>query len=174
MSDKRALSLFLLLTRLILRNGAVLLIPPMLITFGLWSKLPAAFGAEVFWKDIPNWLAVPENILRIIVFAVPAFLTLGIRETGQKRGWMLYACGIVLYLLSYLLQIYLPDGFWSKSIIGFTAPAWSTLFWFAGIGLVCDKSWLPIPWSSFVYIALAVLFLIFHIGHTLVIFSRIG
>lgn len=161
-------------TRSVFRNGALLLIPPLLITFGLWSMLPTAFEAEVFWKDIPKWLAISEHIFRIAVFAVPAFLTFGTGETSQKRGWILYACGIVLYLLSYLLQIYVPDSLWSKSIIGFTAPAWSTIFWFAGIGFVCDKSWLPLPWSRFVYIALAVLFLIFHIGHTLVIFSRIG
>lgn len=162
-----------LLTKLILRNGAILIIPPMLISFGLWPMLPSAFGFEVFWKDIPKWLALSENISRIIVFAVPAFLFFGINEPIQKRGWILYASGIILYFLSYLLQICLPDSFWSKSIIGFTAPAWSTIFWFAGIGLVCSRSWLPIPWSRLVYIAFALLFLVFHIGHTVIVFSRI-
>lgn len=161
-----------LLARLIFRNGAILIIPPMLISFGLWSMLPPAFGADHFLKDIPKWLAVPENISRFIVFAVPGFLYFGIKEPVQKRGWILYASGIVFYFLSYLLQICLPESLWSKSMISFTAPAWTTIFWFAGIAMVCSRSWLPIPWSRYVYLGLSLLFLFFHIGHTLIVFSR--
>jgi hypothetical protein len=170
--DRQMLETDSFLNRLIFRNGAILLIPPMAISFGLWSMLPSAFGVEFFWKDIPKWLGLAENISRIIVFALPAFLFFGIGEPLQKRGWILYASGIVLYFLSYLLQIYLPESLWSNSIIGFTAPAWTTIFWLSGIGLVCGRSWLPIPWSRLVYIVSALLFLLFHICHVMIVFSR--
>ena len=47
--------------RMLLRNGALLIIPPMVITFGLWGVLPAAYGPDLFWKGIPEWLSLLEN-----------------------------------------------------------------------------------------------------------------
>ena len=154
------------LKHILLRNGALLIIPPMIITFGLWSALPAAYSPEIFWKDIPNWLGLFENTFRILVFSLPGILYFGKREKGQSLGWFLYIGGLAVYLASYLIQIVYPDSAWSQSVIGFTAPAWSTLLWFAGIGLVCMRSWLPIPWHRAIYLLIASIFLIFHIGHT--------
>ena len=151
---------------MLFRNGALLIIPPMIITFGLWDALPAAYSPDIFWKNIPNWLGLFENIYRILVFSLPGILYFGKREKGQSLGWYLYVGGLVVYLTSYLIQIFFPASAWSQSIIGFTAPAWSTLFWFAGIGLVCMRSWLPIPWHRAIYLLSTAIFLIFHIGHT--------
>jgi len=146
----------------------------MVITFGLWGALPAAYSPSLFWKDIPTWLGLFENSFRVLVFSLPGILYFGKKETGQPLGWYLYIGGLVVYLVSYLAQIHYPDSVWSQSLIGFTAPAWSTLFWFAGIGLVCVQSWLPIPWHRAIYLLTASLFLIFHIGHTgLVYFNMI-
>jgi len=155
---------------MLLRNGALLIIPPMLITFGLWSALPAAYSPDIFWKNIPYWLGLFENIFRVLVFSLPGILYFGKKEKGQSLGWYLYIGGLVVYLASYLMQIVFPGGAWSQSIIGFTAPAWSTLFWFAGIGLVCMRSWLPIPWHRAIYLLSACIFLIFHIGHTALVY----
>jgi hypothetical protein len=152
--------------RMILRNGALLIIPPMIITFGLWGALPAAYGPDLFWKEIPGWLSLSENTFRILVFSLPGILYFGKKEPGQSLGWYLYVGGLVVYLASYLLQIVLPNSGWSQSVIGFTAPAWSTIFWFTGIGLVCVRSWLPIPWHRAYYLCCVCFFLIFHIGHT--------
>lgn len=161
--------------RIFLRNGALLIIPPMVITFGLWGALPAAYSPELFWKDIPKWLGFFENIFRVLVFSLPGILYFGKKEKGQPSGWYLYFGGLAIYLASYLAQIVYPDGAWSQSIIGFTAPAWSTIFWLAGIGLVCARSWLPIPWHRAIYLLCASVFLIFHIWHTgLVYFSMIN
>ncbi len=44
--------------RILLRNGALLIIPPMIISFGLWGALPAAYSPDIFWKDIPIWLGL--------------------------------------------------------------------------------------------------------------------
>jgi hypothetical protein len=150
----------------LLRNGALLIVPPMIITFGLWGALPTAYGSDIFWKDIPGWLGLGENIFRILVFGLPGILFFGKNLTGQLLGWYLYVGGLVVYLASYLMQIVYPDSAWSQSLIGFTAPAWSTMFWLAGIGLVCARSWLPISWHRAIYLLSAAIFLMFHLGHT--------
>ena len=139
-------------TRIILRNGALLIVPPMIISFGLWGALPAAFSPDIFWKDIPEWLGLFEKIFRVIAFGLPAILYFGKKGSGQSLGWYSYFGGLVVYLASYLAQIVFPTSVWSQSVIGFTAGAWSTLFWLAGIGLVCVRSWLPIPWHRAIYL----------------------
>jgi hypothetical protein len=152
--------------RLLLRNGALLIISPMIISFGLWGALPPAYSSDLFWKDIPRWLGLFENIFRVVVLSLPGILYFGKTETGQPLGWRLYIGGLVAYLASYVAQIVYPDSAWSQSVMGFTAPAWSPLFWFAGIGLVCARSWLAIPWHRAIYFSCACIFLIFHVGHT--------
>jgi hypothetical protein len=163
-----------LLVRAFFRNGAILIIPPMIITFGLWSFLPAAYGPELFWKDIPHWLGLLENCFRILVFALPGFLYFGKRELGQPLGWYLYVGGLVIYLISYLIQVFFPLGAFSQSLVGFTAPAWSTLAFFVGIGLVCKHSWLPIPWYRTTYLVIVVLFLIFHVWHSGLVYFNLS
>jgi hypothetical protein len=136
---------------MLLRNGALLIIPPMVITFGLWGALPAAYSPDIFWKGIPQWLGLFENLFRILVFSLPGILYFGKKEKGQSLGWYIYIGGLVAYLASYLMQIVFPGSAWSQNIIGFTAPAWSTMFWLTGIGLVCRRSWLPLPWHRAIY-----------------------
>lgn len=159
--------------RMLARNGALLIAPPMVITFGLWSVLPAAYSPDIFWTGIPKWLGLLENAFRLLVFSFPGILYFGRKETGQSLGWYLYAGGLVVYLASYLLQIIFPHSVWSQSLIGFTAPAWSTLFWLVGIGLVCVRSWLPIPWHRAIYLCSAFFFLIFHVGHTGLVYFNV-
>ena len=161
------------LSKLLLRNGGWLTIPPLAITFGLWSHLPPPYAMEHFWKDIPSWLGLPENIFRIIVFALPTLLYFGRAERGQKLGWFLYFGGLLAYLASYVAQVLFAESTWSLSALGFTAPAWTTTFWFCGIGMVCKNTWLPLPWNRMIYVGCAVLFLIFHVTHTGLIFSRL-
>jgi hypothetical protein len=118
----------LLPASIMLRNGALLIIPPMVITLGLWGALPAAYSPDIFWKDIPAWLGLLENIFRILVISLPGILYFGKIETGQPLGWYLYFGGLAVYLASHFAQIAYPGSVWSQSLIGFTAPAWSTLF----------------------------------------------
>ncbi len=161
------------LSRIILRNGVILTIPPMLISFGLWVFLPKMYSIENFWKDTPKWLGLCENIFRILVFTVPVFLYFGKNEKHQMKGWYLYIIGLCLYLASYLMQIFFPDSGWSQSLIGFTAPAWTTLIYFFGIGLVCLRTWLPLRWHRSIFLCITVLFVVFHFSHTALVFSRI-
>ena len=161
-----------LLARIFLRNGELLIVPPMIISFGLWGVLPAAFSPEIFWKDIPEWLGLLENTFRILAFGLPAILYFGNKESGQSLGWYLYFGGLVVYLASYLAQIFFPMSVWSQSAIGFTACAWSPSFWLAGIGFVCIRSWLPIPWHRAIYFLIASIFLILHTGHAFLVYSN--
>jgi hypothetical protein len=108
-----------------------------------------------------------------IPFGLPGILYFGRKESGQVLGWYLYAGGLAAYLASYLMQIMFPASGWSQSLMGFTAPAWSTLFWFAGIGLVCVRSWLPMPWHRSIYFCGAFLFWIFHVGHTGLVYFNV-
>jgi len=100
----------------------------MIITFGLWGVLPAAYSPDLFWKEIPSWLGFLENTFRKLVFSLPFILYFGKKESSQPLGWVLYFGGLVIYLASYLSQIVFPASAWSRSAIGFTAPAWSTVF----------------------------------------------
>ena len=159
--------------RLVLRNGALLIVPPMIISMGLWGALPEAYSPEMFSKDIPAQLGLFENIFRVVVFSLPGILYFGKTEKGQSLGWYLYFWGLPVYLASYLAQIVFPVSEWSQSVIGFTAPAWSTVFWFAGIGLVCAWSWLPIPWQRAVYFLCAGIFLVLHTGHAWLVYGNL-
>ena len=159
--------------RIILRNGALLIVPPMIISFGLWGFLPNAYSPDIFWKDIPEWLGLFEKIFRFIVFGLPGILYFGKKEKGQTLGWYLYFGGLVTYLASYLAQILFPTSVWSQSAIGFSAGAWTTIFWLVGIGLVCARSWLPIPWHRAIYLLSASTFLVFHTWHALLIYSNL-
>lgn len=122
--------------RILLRNGALLIIPPMLITFGLWGALPAAYGSGIFWREMPEWLGLFENIFRLVVFSLPGILFFGKKEKGHPLGWYLYIGGLVVYLASYLAQIVYPESVWSQSMIGFMPlpgqlhSGWQALVWY--------------------------------------------
>ncbi|NOH10032.1 MAG: hypothetical protein HND51_00145 [Chloroflexi bacterium] len=54
--------------------------------------------------------------------------------------------------------------------IDFTAGAWTSLFWLAGIGVVCVRSWLPIPWHRLIYLLSAFTFTAFHTAHAALVY----
>lgn len=147
------------------RNGALLLVPVSAITFGLWARLPLAFGNVAFDEGVPVRLLGVENVLRVAVFALPLLLSFSAVDTLQRFGWFLYIAGLALYLASYLAQIYAPASAWSQSAVGFTALAWTTAPWLAGIGLVCADTWLPLPWNRIIYLLCAAAFVVAHTAH---------
>lgn len=53
----------------------------------------------------------------------------------KKIGVLIYFAGTVIYLASWLAQIYLPESLWSGIEYGFMVSAYATINWFAGIGL---------------------------------------
>jgi leucyl aminopeptidase len=65
-----------------------------------------------------------------------------------------------------------PNSGWSNSIIGFTAPAYTPLFWLMGIGLIGNSFYFNLPYRPWYYISTSILFLIFHNFHAFTIYSR--
>ncbi len=154
-------------------NSFLLLIPVFLWNLILASRLPEAYQMPNFWKNIPGWIGIGENAFRALVFLVPLFLKLGSGEGLQKFGWFLYLLGLSFYFTSWLLQIYFPESAWSRSAWGFLAPAYTTIIWLFGIGLIGKQLWIKIPYHYSIYLLLVVGFVFFHSLHAYLVYSRI-
>jgi len=158
----------------ILKNGIWLTFPPLLFGLSFMSLLPVVLTPDLFNKGIPDVLVNGENIMRILVFAMPAFFSIGISAKIQKRGLILYLAGVTLYCLSYGALIIYPDSAWSTSMIGFVATAYTNLFWMIGLGLLGEKFYFParLSYRPVFYIAPVVIFLIIHITHAVMVYQR--
>jgi hypothetical protein len=108
-----------------LRTSLGLALPPLAISFGLWAKLPWPYVDDAFWSDVPRYISVPENVLRIAAFALAALLPFGVDTPRQQRGLLVYLVGLCLYAASYGAQILFPEAAWSQTAIGLLAPAWT-------------------------------------------------
>lgn len=104
---------------------------------------------------------------------LPAFMILSLKTKTQRLGGWLYLLGVVVYGLSWLLLILTPDSSWSQSMMGFMAPAYTTILWLVGIGLIGEQSFFKIKHVSTIYILLATVFVFFHIWHTYIVFHRL-
>lgn len=147
----------------LLRNGFWLLVPILAFNLAFARRLPAPFQRDVFWKDVPPWIGLPENLSRMPVFLLPIFLSMGLSTPGQVAGLVLYLAGTALYLASWVAQIRHPTSAWSRSAVGFLAPALTPAVWLAGVGLLVD---------SFTYLACAGIFLVFHVLHARLVHLR--
>jgi hypothetical protein len=123
-----------------------------------------------FNRGIPDVIVNVESIGRILVFAIPAFFSIGISTTTQKRGLALYWAGVIIYYLSYGTQNFFPNSAWSKSTIGFAASAYTNVFWMTGLGLLGEKFYFTerLRYRPIFYIVPAVVFVIFHTTHAVI------
>jgi phosphotransferase system glucose/maltose/N-acetylglucosamine-specific IIC component len=158
----------------IIKNGIWLTFPPLLFSLSLMTFLPIALTPEQFNEGIPDVLLNIEIIGRILVFAMPAFFSVGISTTTQKRGLALYLAGVILYYLSYGTQNFFPNSDWSKSTIGFAASAYTNIFWTIGLGLLGEKFYFTkrLRYRPIFYIVPAVVFAIAHTTHTVIYHQR--
>ena len=130
------------------KNSFFLLVPILLWNAFFMDDLPAGFQAETFWNEIPPYISYPENILRIVLFSMPIFLTFSIKKSQQRVGFLLYITGCIIYFSSWLVLIIYPDQQWSNSHFGFTAPSYTPIIWLMGIALMSDQSLVKIPKPS--------------------------
>ena len=158
----------------IIKNGIWLTFPPLLFSLSLMSILPTALTPAQFNRGIPDVLLNVESIGRILVFAMPAFFSIGISTKTQKRGLALYLAGVTLYYLSYGTQNFFPNSDWSTSTIGFAASAYTNVFWMIGLGLLGEKFYFTerLRYRPIFYIAPAVIFIIFHTTHLVIYHQR--
>ena len=155
-----------------LLNCMLLLLPIMVWNLIFASRLPPAYSTEIFWKDIPSFIANGENIFRLIVFVLPVLMPIKIETQGQKLGLRLYIAGTAIYFMSWLAQIYFPQSAWSLSAFGFLAPAYTPLIWLIGIGLIGNTLYFSSPYRSRMYIAISTIFIGFHLSHALTVYLR--
>lgn len=154
-------------------NCFILLIPIFLWNIFFATSLPRGYSIEFFWKDIPPIVGTTENILRIIAFFLPLLMPLTIKTTSQKIGLGIYLAGVAIYFLSWIMQIYYPDSAWSSSLFGFLAPAYTTIIWLIGIGLIGNKLFIKIPYHPIIYIAISAVFVFVHTTHAYIVYTRL-
>jgi len=156
-----------------LSNCFLLLLPVFLWNILFVNYLPESYSPAVFEKDIPLLISYSEIFLRIIVFAFPTVMIFSLKTKQQKIGFSIYLIGVLIYFSSWSVIIIAPESNWSKSMIGFTAPAFTTLVWFIGIALIGDKSFLRIKHTSLIYILFSILFVVMHTLHVYIVFLKL-
>lgn len=153
-------------------NCFLLLIPVIVWNIAFTGLLPETYSKEVFDNDIPLFILIPENIFRLAVFVLPAFMPLYIYTRIQKAGLLLYVFGLFLYFLSWRPLILYPAGEWSTSLIGFTAPALLPIIWLTGIALIGHRWFFNYRFNRWHYFLIAVLFIGFHFANSYMIFQH--
>ena len=147
-------------------NCFVITIPILIWNILLTDKLPKTTKPEILIQNISPLIIYAENIIRIIVFTMMAFMPIQISKPIQKKGLLLFILGTFIYFISWLVLIYYPDSLWNKSALGVLSPAYTPALWFVGIGLIGDRFYFNLPYKRWVFIALSIVFLLFHNIHT--------
>jgi hypothetical protein len=158
----------------VFKNGVWLTLPPLAFSLLLMNVLPTALTPAQFNRDIPSTLLNLENTARVIVFALPAFFSISLSTKTQRCGLIIYLAGLALYLTSHGAQNFFPESSWSTSMIGFTASAYSNVFWMVGLGLMGEKFYFlrGVRYRPIFYIAPAVIFVVLHATHAAWYFSH--
>jgi hypothetical protein len=158
----------------VFKNGVWLTLPPLAFSLLLMNVLPTALTPAQFNRGIPSTLLNLENTATVIVFALPAFFSISPSTKTQRRGFIIYLAGLALYLISYGAQNFSPESSWSTSMIGFTASAYSNVFWMVGLGLLGEKFYFlrGVRYRPIFYIAPAVIFVVLHTAHAALYFSH--
>ncbi|MHC4256691.1 MAG: hypothetical protein ACYSUL_13965 [Planctomycetota bacterium] len=152
-----------------LYNGVFLLLITMVWNIIFYEYLPETYSLENFRKNVPTIVLTGENIFRILTFGSTIFLLVGLRDKAQKIGLVLYIFGVVIYFASWAAQMFLPDSMWSHSLLGYTAPAFTSIVWLLGIGLLGkDLVIKRIPYNRIVFIGLSITFVVFHTAHAVI------
>ena len=155
------------------KNCFLLLLPIIVWNLIFMDDLPKKLNMEFPMDDIPAIIGCGENVLRVLVFALPLFMLFSLKKKIHKIGFLIYLMGAIIYFASWIALIYFPESVWSLSWLGFVAPAYTTIIFFIGIGLIGQESVLKIPYLSKLYILTSVLFVIFHSIHAYLVYLRV-
>ena len=152
-----------------LYNGVFLLLITMLWNIIFYEYMPETYSLENFRMNIPAIVLAGENVFRILTFGFTILLMLGLKDRTQKAGLILYVGGVILYFASWAAQMFLPDTIWSRSLLGYTAPAYTSIIWLLGIGFLGKELVLrKIPYNRIVFITLSFVFVVFHTAHAVI------
>src|ERR1039457_5181139 len=126
-----------------LQNTFWLSLPILVFNIVFVRRLPRPYQMDIFWKNIPSWIGVPENLCRVPVFLLPLVMRFGEASPNQKLGVGLYTVGVLLYFAAWGAQISMPRSAWSVSAAGFMGPSYTRLIWLAGIALIGKSLTIP-------------------------------
>jgi len=104
-----------------------------------------------------------EAILRTVVFLMPLFMKL---DYSNSLGLCVFVFGVIVYFLSWALLMANPNSKWSKSLIGFTAPAYTPIIWLVGFALLEKSFYFHVSYRAWFYIGPSFLFVFFHFLHS--------
>ncbi|MBI1306143.1 MAG: hypothetical protein GC181_05965 [Bacteroidetes bacterium] len=149
------------------------MIPVLIWNLIYTGALPKAFQPATFQNDIPGYISIPENVLRLLVFMLALLMRIRFAKPLQRSAALLYFLGILLYFASWKLLMDSPQGLWARSLIGFMAPSFTPVIWLFGIGLMTDSSYFNLPLKKWHFLVTVILFLFFHNYHVWMIYSRI-
>lgn len=155
-----------------LMNGIWLPIPSLVLYWALANRLPVQFQADIFTEGIPDIVTYGEGIFRIAIYFTPLFFSIGISTTTQKQGMAWYIIGMTIYFLAWIPLIIAPNSVWSRSVVGFLAPAFTPLIWLIGIAMLGEKFCCSVRYHPIYYIGLSVIFIIFHCTHVTIVYLR--
>ena len=153
-------------------NAGWLTLPIFAWNLVMTSRLPESLSVDVFWRDIPPAIATGEQVFRTFVVALPFLMPLGLRRRSQRLGAALYVIGAGPYVLSWVPLVFRPASDRSTSLVGFLAPSVTPLIWTTGIALVGDSLYLPVPYRPWMYVALSIGFVAFHVAHAAIVSTR--
>lgn len=135
-------------------------IPPLLFNIIIVKYLP-----EYYLKNINHPIIIWENILRFITIAFSAIMAITINNKIGKIGFIVYIIVIIIYFCSYFIVIKFPASSFNNNLIILLAPAWTSVLWLIGIGLIGNKIFVNIPYHFSVYCLLSISFAIIHSIH---------
>jgi hypothetical protein len=134
------------------------------------AVLPNAITPTQFNDGIPRLLIALESLGRVMVFTLPALFSVGFSTTTQKRGLIIYVVGVILYCASYGIQNFFPNSDWSTSTFGFSASAFTNIFWMVGLGLLGERIYFAarLRYKPIFYIGPAFAFVVAHTIHAFI------
>jgi hypothetical protein len=156
-----------------LLNCFILVLPVLIWNMIFFKSLPKSYAIDFFWKNIPPAIRYSENILRFMVILLPLLMKLSLNNSIQRTGFAIYVAGILLYFLSWLLQIYFPLSRWSMSMPGYLSPFYTVILWLMGIAMVGSTNFLKFNYFTQVYVFISVAFASVHSLHAFIVFKRL-
>jgi hypothetical protein len=154
------------------KSAGLLVVLPIAWNMLMSSRLPRAYAPEVFSSNIPRALSNAENTLRILVVALPFFAPFELISSLQKAGIATFGVGLTIYFLSWIPLIIAPNSAWSRSAVGFLAPAYTPIVWLLGLALFMQRLHWQSPYRWWFYLVLSACFIAAHFTHAIIVFRR--
>ena len=95
-------------------------------------------------------------------------MPLRIVSRRQRIGLTFYLLGLGMYWVAF------AGGAGAAHPVGFMAPAWTPAIWLAGISLIADQFYFSIPYRPWMYMAVSIVFLLFHNLHAWIVWARMA